>query len=141
MSFRTEPVMSKGKVRRIMSELSFAALRCRFQTGRSYVISGEGRNRVYGYRTGVHCDLGDIERAEWADMVRELIQQKGEQKLHQQLLQHLKDHNYAKESKADWNLRLWSCTQTGYLITNSGWISWYLIRNIALKLLHLPDSF
>ena len=84
-----------------MSELSFAALRCRFQTGRSYVISGEGRNRVYGYRTGVQCDLGDIERTEWADMVRELIHQKGEQKLHQQLLQHLKDHNYAKESKSE----------------------------------------
>ena len=101
MSFRTEPVMSCGKVRQIMSELSFAALRCRFQTGRSYVISGEGRNRVYGYRTGVQCDLGDIERTEWADMIRELIQQKGEQKLQQQLLQHLKDHNYAKETKAE----------------------------------------
>ena len=84
-----------------MSELSFAALRCRFQTGRSYVISGEGRNRVYGYRTGVQCDLGDIERTEWADMIRELIQQKGEQKLQQLLLQHLKDHNYAKETKAE----------------------------------------
>ena len=35
-----------------MSEISFADLRCRFQTGRSYIVSGEGRNRVYGYRSG-----------------------------------------------------------------------------------------
>ena len=73
-----------------MSELSFAALRCRYQTGRSYVVSGEGRNRIYGYRNGVQCDLGDIERKDWCEMVRELIQREGEQELYQQLLQHLK---------------------------------------------------
>ena len=78
MSFRTEPVMSCGKARQIMSELSFAALRCHFQTGRSYVIYGEGRNRVSGYRTGVHCDLGDIERSEWIDMVKDMIRRSGE---------------------------------------------------------------
>ena len=84
-----------------MSELSFADLRCHYQTGRSYVVSGEGRNRIYGYRNGVQCDLGDIERKDWCEMVRELIHREGEQKLYQQLLQHLKDHNYAKESKSE----------------------------------------
>lgn len=81
-----------------MSDLSYADLRCHYQTGRSYVVSGEGRNRVCGYRTGVQCNLGDIEQKEWCEMVKELIQRKGEQELYKQLLQHLKDHNYAKES-------------------------------------------
>ena len=83
------------------NEITFAALRCHFQTGRSYVISGEGRNRVYGFRSGVQCDLGDIEKSEWIRMVKEEISRQGEQELHQQLLQHLKDQNYAKESRAE----------------------------------------
>ena len=81
-----------------MSDATFADLRCQYQTGRSYVISGEGRNRVYGYRTGIQCALGDIEKSEWCQMVREQIQQFGEQVLYTQLLEWLKDHNYAKES-------------------------------------------
>ena len=84
-----------------MPDVSFADLRCRFQTGRSYVVSGTGRNRIYGYRTGVMCQHGDIERSDWIQMVKDLICRAGEQKLYEQLLQHLKDHNYAKESKAE----------------------------------------
>ena len=84
-----------------MSEINFEDLRCRFQTGRSFIISGEGRNRVYGYRNGVQCALGDLERSQWCELSRELIDRKGEQELHKQLLQYLKDHNYAKESKAE----------------------------------------
>ena len=53
-----------------MLDVSFSDLRCRFQTGRSYVVSGIGRNRIYGYRNGVMCQLGDIERSEWIEMVR-----------------------------------------------------------------------
>lgn len=84
-----------------MSDLNYSDLRCHYQTGRSYVISGEGRNRVYGYRNGIQCDLGDIEQKEWCQMVKEVIQQSGEQELFQQLLQHLKEHNYAKESNKE----------------------------------------
>ena len=83
------------------SEMRFADLRCHFQTGRSYVISGTGRNRVCGYRTGVQCNLGDIERDDWIQMVKDTIHQSGEQNLYDQLLQHLKDKNYAKESRAE----------------------------------------
>ena len=69
------------------NEITFAALRCHFQTGRSYVISGEGRNRVYGFRSGVQCDLGDIEKSEWIRMVKEHISRQGEEELHQHLLE------------------------------------------------------
>ena len=84
-----------------MPDTSIADLRCRFQTGRSHVVSGTGRNRIYGYRTGVMCKLGDIERSDWIQMVKVLICRSGEQKLYEQLLQHLKEHNYAKESKSE----------------------------------------
>ena len=68
-----------------MSEISFADLRCRFQTGRSYIVSGEGRNRVYGYRNGVQCALGDLERSQWSEMASDLIERKGEQELYKKL--------------------------------------------------------
>ena len=84
-----------------MSEISFADLRCRFQTGRSFVVSGEGRNRVYGYRNGVQCALGDLERSQWSEMASGLIERKGERELHKQLLHYLKDHNYAKASNKE----------------------------------------
>ena len=96
-----EPAVSCMKTRLTMSELTFSLLRCHFQTGRSFVVSGEGRNRVLGYRRGVQCDIGDVEQSEWTQMVRDVINREGEQKLFQQLLQHLKDHNYAKETKAE----------------------------------------
>ena len=84
-----------------MPDVSFADLRCRFQTDRSYVVSGTGRNRIYGYRTGVMCQLGDIERSDWIQIVKDMIRRSGEQKLYEQLLQHLNDHNYAKETKEE----------------------------------------
>ncbi len=68
-----------------MSEYTFADLRSRYGTGVSYVIRGEGRNRVYGYRSGVMCSLGNIEVHEWRQLVQNLINQSGEQDLHQQL--------------------------------------------------------
>ena len=69
-----------------MSEFTFLDLRCRFQTGRSFVVSGKGRNRIYGYRNGVQCALGDLERSKWCELAREMIDLKGEQELHKQLL-------------------------------------------------------
>lgn len=82
-----------------MRELTFDDLRCRHFTGRSYIQSGEGRNRVCGYRVGVQCSLGDIEQSEWFRMVRELIERKGEQHLYEQLLEYLTEHNYTRSTK------------------------------------------
>ena len=84
-----------------MPELTFEDLRCHYQNGRALLISGEGRNRVYGYRTGVQCKLGDIERDEWIRMVKDAIQSAGEKMLYEELLQHLKDHNYTGDSRAE----------------------------------------
>lgn len=56
-----------------IESVSFEKLRCHYLTGRSYTISGTGKNRVTGYRTGVQTDYGDIERSEWIEMIRFLI--------------------------------------------------------------------
>lgn len=84
-----------------MAEHLFADLRCQYQNGRALHISGEGRNRVYGYRTGVQCKLGDIERNEWIRLVKDVIQSAGEKKLQEQLLQHLKDQNHTRDSRSE----------------------------------------
>ena len=84
-----------------MSELTFADLRVHYGTGRAYTISGKGRDRVTGYRVGMMCNLGDIEVTQWCEMVRNLIVQTGEQELHQQLITHMKEHYFVKQSKAE----------------------------------------
>lgn len=83
-----------------MPNLTYEDLRVHFGTGRAYTISGSGRDRVTGYRTGMKCNLGDNEISEWAAMVRDLIVQTGEQELFQQLLTHMKEHNYTGSTKS-----------------------------------------
>ena len=56
-----------------------------YYTGRSYLISGEGRDKVFGYRHGVMTDIGDLPEAEWTRLAKQLIRQSGEQELYQQL--------------------------------------------------------
>ena len=84
-----------------MPELTFDDLRVHYGTGRAYTISGKGRDRVMGYRVGMQCNLGDIEVSDWKAMVRDLVVQTGEQELFDQLLTHMKEHNYAKLSKSE----------------------------------------
>ena len=78
---------------------TFDDLRRHYQTGRSYLLSGEGRNKVYGYRNGVMCNLGDIERSEWQKMMRELIHRAGEDELHHQLTLWEREHCYFYQSR------------------------------------------
>lgn len=82
-----------------MANFTFADLRVHYGTGRSYTVSGEGRNRVLGYRVGKMCNAGDIEVSDWCQMVREVIRRFGEQELQAQLLSFLKDRNYTKAPK------------------------------------------
>lgn len=86
--------------------LTFADLRVHYYTGRSYLISGEGRDKVFGYRHGVMTDIGDLPEAEWTRLAKQLIRQSGEQELYQQL-------SHGKENKAIGNKVLlslnWMC--------------------------------
>lgn len=75
-----------------LQEITFAQLHVRYETGRSFPISGTGRDRKYGYRTGCMTELGDIELSEWMELVRCLIERKGEQQLQENLLSWVKEN-------------------------------------------------
>lgn len=68
-------------------DLSFEDLRARYGTGQSYVISGMGRDRRYGYRVGVQTKVGDIEESEWKRLVHGVILRTGETQLYSDLLE------------------------------------------------------
>lgn len=78
--------------------ITFADLRVHYGTGRAFVVSGTGRNRKYGYRTGKMCDLGDLEESEWRQLVKDLIHRRGEQELYRQLHRFMAEQNYTKAS-------------------------------------------
>lgn len=82
-------------------DLTFDNLRYQYGTGRAYTISGAGRNRVTGYRTGVQTKLGDIEISNWMALMQELIEKSGEQALHAALIEWLSEHNYRKAGKSE----------------------------------------
>ena len=65
--------------------LTFADLRIHCYTGQSCLISGEGRNKVFGYRHGVMTDIGDLTEDEWARLAKRLIEQAGEQELYAEI--------------------------------------------------------
>lgn len=110
-----------------MREITFEDLRCHYQTGRSYVISGEGRNRVCGYRTGIQCNLGDIEKSEWMQIVKDVIARESEQELYKQLLDHIKDHNYAKETRAELEFKALE-HHAARIFDNEAWVD-FLVFN------------
>lgn len=78
--------------------LTFADLRVHYYTGRSYLISGEGRDKVFGYRHGVMTDIGDLPEAEWTRLAKQLIRQSGEQELYQQLFAWEREQSHWEQS-------------------------------------------
>lgn len=65
----------------VQRKYTFEELCFRYDTGRSYVISGTGKNRKYGYRHGVATKIGDIERSKWIFLMKELIHRSGEDRI------------------------------------------------------------
>lgn len=82
-------------------DITFDNLRYQCGTGRAYTISGSGRNRATGYRTGVQTKLGDIEISNWMELMQKLIEKSGEQDLHAALIEWLSEHNYRKAGKSE----------------------------------------
>lgn len=82
-----------------MHDYTFDDLRFMYYTGRSYVKSGTGRDRVYGYRNGVQTKIGDLEVREWRQLMLDLIERAGEKDLFHQLLLWEKEQNVIRLSK------------------------------------------
>lgn len=76
-------------------------LQHQYSTGRAVHLSGEGRNKTFGYRRGVKCALGDIELSEWQKLMKELIERSGEVQLHQQLAQWEKEHCHLQRDRSE----------------------------------------
>jgi len=108
-------------------DLTFADLRAHFSTGRAYIKSGTGRDRVYGYRHGIMTDLGDIEESEWADLLMELIIRSGELHLHEQLKRWAKEHCawlHTKQEVEQYTLKLHSAR----IFENPKWVAYELFN-------------
>ena len=75
----------------LADSVTFEDLSVHFFTGRSILLSGTGRDKMYSYRSGVMTDVGDIELSRWRELVHGLIEKAHEQTLHEQLLKWVKD--------------------------------------------------
>lgn len=73
-----------------IQELTCEQIRIHYGTGRSYHISGTGRDKKYGYRVGCMTDIGDILEADWFALARFIIERDGEQDLYDGLVKYAK---------------------------------------------------
>lgn len=80
------------------SMLSFEPLRLHYYVGRCH-SRFSGRNKEYTYVHYAHTDLGEIEMSEWSKLARELIEKHREEKLQEQLLEWVSEHNYCGDSR------------------------------------------
>lgn len=80
-----EPVYS-------VEDLTMEDLYPHFRTGQSYFIFGSGRNKNYGYRTGIMTPIGDIEIGQWKKLVQEIMKRENEEELYSNLLNWVREH-------------------------------------------------
>lgn len=85
-----------------IQKLTFAQVCLKYHTGRSYVISGSGRNRKLGYRQGCKTEIGDIELSQWRELIQYLIEREGEQQLQKDLLCWVKERCPWIHTKEEW---------------------------------------
>ena len=73
-----------------LQKLTFAQICVQYWTGRSFIVSGAGRDRKYGYRHGCMTQIGDIELSQWKDIIKYLIERDDEQQLQKDLFSWVK---------------------------------------------------
>lgn len=122
-----------GNIGNAEHALTFADLRVHYYTGRSYLISGEGRDKVFGYRHGVMTDIGDLPEAEWTRLAKQLIRQSGEQELYQQLFAWEREQSHWEQSPSQFELDVLVCIWRGCRTIWRGAILSHSTGNIALK--------
>lgn len=83
------------------NQLMHKDLHAHFSTGQSLLLSGSGRDKRFGYRTGVQTDFGDVRADVWRQLVRELIVRSDEEELFKQLLDWEKEHTAWLKTKAE----------------------------------------
>lgn len=82
----------------IEKNLTWTDLRMQYRTGRSYTVSGSGKNRIIGYRSGVMCKAGDLEIKHWSTLVKALIAREQEQTIYDKLMFFLQNVDYVRRT-------------------------------------------
>lgn len=106
-------------LRKPESELTFEDLSVKHFSGRSFLKSGEGRDKVFGYRNGVVTKLGDIEESEWRKLILGVITRSGELELLEQL-------------------KLWAAAECPWLHTKRE-VEYYALELHAYRIFDNPD--
>ena len=73
-------------------DFTLADLYPRYRTGQSYLVSRSGKNKIYGYRSGMMTPVGDIEISQWERLVQEVMKREKEEKLYSHLLEWVQNH-------------------------------------------------
>lgn len=89
-----------------INELTCSQISVHTHSGRSFLISGSGRDRKYGYRSGCVTDIGDILEDDWISLAKHLIERDQEQDLFEGLLEYSKTCAWLHTSKERENYAL-----------------------------------
>ena len=92
-------------------------------TGRSFRISGSGRDAKYHYRHGIVCPLGDIEESLWRQLVLEQIEKEGAMALFEQLKAWQKENCAWLKTKQELEQYTLECFSTR-LYDNPKWVDY-----------------
>ena len=108
--------------------LTFEQLDMHYRTGRC-ISTGSGRSKVVTYRSGVQCNAGDLETAQWCSLVRQLIAQEQEQELFQKLSAFMAPRTYVRMSKEEQEVSLLSL-YTARIFENPEWCHYKEFQNL-----------
>lgn len=120
--FRKTGYFSIESKRHDIQALTCEQLRIHHHTGRSYHISGSGRDKKFAYRSGCMTAIGDILEADWFALARFIIERDGEQNLFAGLLEYTKSCAWlhSKEEREDYALQL----HMSRIFDNAEWVAY-----------------
>ena len=113
--------------------ITFEDLRCHFRTERSYVISGAGRDRKMGYRTGIQTNASDIDISEWKMLMENLIRRSGEEILYKLLLEWVSNNMPWLHTKQERDLEA-LVLHAMRIFENPEWVGYEVFRSNVARL-------
>lgn len=90
---------------------TLADLYPRYHTGQAYLKFVSGKNKVYGYHSGMMTPVGDIEKGTWEHLVQEVMKREKEEKLYSHLLEWVQNHYpwlHDTQEKKEYTLELYA---------------------------------
>lgn len=83
-----------------ITQLTFSDIRIMYGTGRSTLVSGSGRDKVYKYRLGYQTKIGNIKGDIWMILAEQLIKHAGEEDIFARMLKYTKTIPWMKKESA-----------------------------------------